>query len=224
VARLAAFDAVLAHGDPAFLPLSGSWPLPPGAAARVVHTGYVAAPPPPGGPAGDEVLVATGGGDLGAALLETAAAAAARSARPWRLRVGGAEAGARAADLAARHPAPNLTVEPAAADYRARLARAAVSVSLAGYNTVADLAALDTPAVLVPDETGGEREQAIRAEALRGRCGIRVRTLAELAPEALAALAEELATGGRRPPLGLDLGGAAASARLLLAAARGIAA
>ncbi|MEO0426184.1 MAG: glycosyltransferase [Pseudomonadota bacterium] len=212
------FDGVLCHGDAGFLPLSASWPL-PGGGPPVWHTGYVAAPQPVPAPRSDEVLVAVGGGDLGATLLEKAATAATLGHRPWRLRVGGPAATAQAAALAARHPSPALRIEAAAPDYRSLLAGAAASVSLAGYNTVTDLAPLDVPALLVPDETGGEREQAIRAAALVSQPGIAVRALDTLTPEGLAALVEELASGPRRPPLPLSLDGAAATAALLMKSA-----
>ncbi|MEO0822243.1 MAG: glycosyltransferase, partial [Pseudomonadota bacterium] len=209
----------IAHGAEAVLPLAQSWPLGPAAARLVRHTGYVAGPaadPLPG--AGGEVLVAVGGGDLGRRLLDCAAEAAVRSPHLWRLRVGGADAAAHARALAARHPGATMVAEPAAADYRARLAAAACSVSLAGYNTVMDLAPLTTPAVLVPDTTGGEREQAIRAAALAGHPGIAVLELEALTPAQLAETVEALA-GRARPPLPLALDGAERAAAALLALA-----
>ncbi|MEM9761437.1 MAG: glycosyltransferase [Pseudomonadota bacterium] len=213
----AQFDGVLCHGDAALLPLGATWPLPDND-PPVYHTGYVARGVAADGADGprEEVLVAVGGGDIGEALLERAARAAALTERPWRLRVGGPAAAARAVAMTAQHPAPNLVIEPAGADYRARLARAAVSISLAGYNTVTDLAPLDTPALLVPDETGGEQEQAIRADALSACPGITVRRLETLTDQELADLAETLAKGPRRPPLPLSLDGAARAAHRIL--------
>ncbi|MCL5778143.1 glycosyltransferase [Limibaculum sp. FT325] len=215
------YDRLIVHGDAGFLPLSATWPLPADLAAMTAHAGYVAEPAAPAeAPAPDgEVLVSAGGGDRGRGLLSMAAQAAKGSRLRWRLLVGGADAATEASALAARYPAPNLAVEPARADYRARLARAAVSVSLAGYNTVTDLAPLATPAILVPDETAGEREQAIRAAALAGLPGVAVRPLAGLAPGDLAALAEAMA-GRPRPPLPLALDGAARAAVLILETAR----
>ncbi|MEM6355167.1 MAG: glycosyltransferase [Pseudomonadota bacterium] len=221
MAHLWAFDGVLCHGDRSLFSLEAIWPLAPDG-PPLHHTGYVARPADvdaPGDPTG-EVLVAVGGGDLGPRLLEMAAAASSHSRRPWRLRVGGPEAATDAAALAGRYRSTNLAVEPAAADYRERLARAAVSVSLAGYNTVTDLAPLGTPALIVPDEMGGEREQAIRAEALKGFAGVEVCGLQELSPEGLAVRVERLAEGPRRPPLPLRLDGAERSAALILEMAK----
>lgn len=217
------FDLLVVHGDAGILPLSVSWPLPPDLEAKTVHAGYIGgdvaeegarAPDPDG-----EVLVSVGGGDRGRGLLELAARAAYHSPRRWRLLVGGADAAAASKALSAAHPVPNLCVEPVRADYRLLLSRAAVSVSLAGYNTVMDLAPIATPAILVPDETAGEREQAIRAAALARHSGIASRALTELTPEGLGALAEAMA-GHPRPPLPLSREGATRAADLILKATR----
>ncbi|MEL6337885.1 MAG: glycosyltransferase, partial [Pseudomonadota bacterium] len=107
----------------------------------------------------------------------------------------------------------------AVADWRARLAGAAAAVTLAGYNAVIDLAQCSTPVLLVPDTTGGEREQALRAAALSRRGGIAVGHVETLTPDILAAQVETLASGPRRPSLGLTLDGAKRSAQALLALA-----
>lgn len=218
-ARLAAYDAVLVHGERALLPLSESWPgngraLPAEVEARLIYTGYVAdpAPPPADGPGAGEILVGAGGGVIGRALLEMAARASALSPRPWRLRVGGADAAAEAARLRALGPA---LAEPAAPDYRARLARAAASISLCGYNTAVEVALCETPALFVPMEEGGEQEQLLRARAFARLPGLETARIAELTPEALAARAEALAAGPRRAPA-LRAAGAEVAARAVL--------
>lgn len=202
-ARLAAdYDAVLVHGDAAFLPLSTTWPLPAELEPMIHHTGYIGvAMPHPAGPRRQDVLVAVGGGVLGRRLLDLAAQAAARSSLPWRLLVGGADAGDLVAAIATAAPA-NLTVEPARADYRALLVAAGCSVSLCGYNTAAELSRCTTPALLVPSEEAGEREQMIRARRLSAYPGFRLIRMDELTPECLAA-AEALAAGPARPPVPL---------------------
>ena len=70
------------------------------------------------------------------------------------------------ADLQRAAP-ENATVERARPDFRRLLARAAVSVSQAGYNTVVDLLRTGVRAVLVPFEAGRETEQRLRAECLQ---------------------------------------------------------
>lgn len=215
--RFAPFDAALVHGDPDLLPLERSYPLPEATRAKLIYTGYVAPSPPPRTPGEGEgeVVVSVGGGVIGRRLLEIAALAARRSPLRWRLLVGGADAGAEAARLAALGPA---TVEPARPDYLALLRRAAVSVSLCGYNTAAEVALSGTPAILVPMEEGGEREQLIRAEAFATLPEVEVRRIGDLDPGTLAAAAAEAATRPRRPaPLRAD--GAREAARAILAAA-----
>ncbi|GMG81832.1 glycosyltransferase [Paralimibaculum aggregatum] len=220
-ARLRAdYAAVLVHGEAAVLPLAASWPLPANLGVPVLHTGYVGAAEAPAAQRGETVLVAGGGGVLGRRLLALAAVAAAASARPWHLLVGGAAAAAEAAALTARHGHPRLAAEPVRADYPALLAAAACSVSLAGYNTVMDLAACRTPALLVPFAEHGEREQSIRAAALARLDGISVLDLDGLDAPALARAAEAAARAPRRPPWPWPRDGAARAARALLELAR----
>ena len=207
------YDAVMVHGDPDFLPLATAWPLPDDLAPKLRHTGYVAAGPPPPARRSETVLVAGGGGPLGDRLMALAAEASTRSSRPWHLLTGGA---ALARELAARHARANLAIEAARPDYRRLMAGAAVSVSLAGYNTFTELAGCDTPAIVVPFDEHGEREQVIRAGRLAGRAGFTVLRLAELTPAHLAEAAEHAAAGPRRPPLGIDLGGAGRAAEIIL--------
>ncbi|HSF95372.1 MAG TPA: glycosyltransferase [Thermohalobaculum sp.] len=211
------YDAVLVHGDAGFLPLSAAWALPADLAPMIRHTGYVADDPPPAdAPPGDSVVVAVGGGVLGRRLLEIAARAAALSSRPWHLLTGGPDAADLARDLSTRHGRANLTVEPPRQDYRTLLAAAACSVSLAGYNTVLDLAACTTPAIVVPFDEHGEVEQVIRAERLAGFEGFTVLRVGGLTPQALAEAAEAAASGHRRAPLPLARDGAARAAAAIL--------
>lgn len=219
LARLNAFyDGVLVHGDEALTPLALTWPLADRIAALTRYTGYVAEPSPPPEPDSvGEVLVAVGGGAIGRTLLETAVDAARRGARRWRLRVGGADAASHARALAARAGGAPVVVEPAAPDYRARLAAAACSVSLLGYNTATDLLGVDTPAVISPMAEGDEKEQLIRADAFARLPGFT--RLDAPTPSALSAAVEAAIAAGRRPPAGVALDGARAAARIILSSA-----
>ncbi len=156
-----AFDAVLVHGDAAFLPLEASWPECRDLGDRLVYTGYV--PGDAGTPAvgRDEIVVSVGGGAAGAALLAAARALAARRAHAgerWRIR-----SGENATPPAAT--GPFVIDEPNGADFPDLLAHARVSASQAGYNTCVDLLRARCRAVLVPFAQGREREQTIRADA-----------------------------------------------------------
>ncbi|MFK8253190.1 glycosyltransferase [Ancylobacter terrae] len=201
-ARLAAhYDGVLFHGDSALVPLAASWPVGPSLARRLIETGYVhdgARALEAGGTVGaDEIIVSGGGSAAGLPLCHAALEAAARlPGHRWRLLVGHGVAAEAFAALLAAAPA-NMVVERARPDFPALLARAALSVSQAGYNTVLDLAAAGARAVLVPFAAGKEQEQGIRAAELARRGLARVLDEAALDGPALAA---QVAAGLALPP------------------------
>ncbi|WP_407522915.1 glycosyltransferase [Methylobacterium oryzisoli] len=241
-ARLAAYDAVLVHGDPDLLPLDRSWPVDAAIAPLLHYTGYVdeaPAPlpvpltvplpvplPPPGPRRG--VVVSGGSSAAGLPLQEAALGAARlRPDEPWRVLVGRGVPEAAFAALRDSAP-PNAVVERARPDFRALLAGAALSVSQAGYNTVLDLLRSGCPAVLVPFEAGRETEQRLRADTLAARGLARVLPEAALSAERLAEMAAEMAAAlldgaapalahaaprGTPPPIALD--GAARSVAIV---------
>jgi predicted glycosyltransferase len=211
------FDAVLVHGDPDFIPLAASFPPAAEIADRLIYTGYVMAPDPGSGPQGagaDEVVVSAGGGAGGGALLRAALAARRLGCQAdacWRLLAGPNLSAGEFAALAAAIPA-GVAVERYRADFSALLRRCRVSVSQAGYNTVLDVLAAGVSAVLVPFADLHETEQSLRAELLAARGAVEVVAAAALSPQTLAdAIGRAL---GRPPtPLGIDLSGAAQTAR-----------
>ena len=213
------FDRVMVHGDRALIPFDATFPEAAAIAGRIRYTGYVAPPPPVGRAAGTAgaVVVSTGGGAVGQRLLETALAARPLSRlaeAPWRLLAGEALAPAPFARLRAEAPA-GVTVERARADFPALLAGAALSISQAGYNTVADLLRARVPTVLVPFAEARETEQTVRAQALAGRGLARVVAPARLSPARLAAAVDAAFAAGPPAESGVRLDGAAAAARLL---------
>ena len=225
---LESFDAVLVHGDPAFVPLDASFPETARIRARIRYTGYVAAGEGPAAPPGvgeGEIIVSAGGGVAAHRLVEAALDAARRDpGLRWRILVGpnaGADAFAGWRRDAEENVAENAIVEPNRADFGSILTRARASVSQAGYNTVTDLLAAGTPAVLVPFSAGGEREQSIRARTLAEAGFAQVIDEDRLTPETLleaicAAPASAPAVG--RPRIRLD--GAAESADAIIEIAR----
>ena len=169
-----------------------------------------------GGSAGatDEVLVSAGGGAGGGALLRAALAArrlGCQADARWRLLAGPNLPPAEFAALAATAPA-GVAVERYRADFTALLQSCRVSVSQAGYNTVMDVLAARTPAVLVPFADMRETEQSLRAELLAARGVVEVLPPAALSPQTLA---EAIARAVSRPPalLGIDLSGSTQTAR-----------
>jgi len=211
------YDGVLVHGDPTLIGLEATWPLADNFEHMIRYTGYVAEPSPAADPSSaDEVLVSVGGGVIGRNLLETAVRAAAISPYKWRLRVGGADAPEHVEKLKSLAEDPSVIVEAAASDYRSRLAACACSVSLLGYNTCTDLLLADRPSVICPMREGDEREQRIRAEAFRKLSGFH--QLDDVTPQALAGLVDYAINDDQRSPHGVNMDGAAETARLLLTA------
>ena len=93
--------------------------------------------------------------------------------------------------------------------------RARLSISQAGYNTVAEVLSCNIPAIFVPFEGGDETEQRIRADLLAKRGAVEVvyedeldsRTLAKAITRALKDRPKEL--------LKIDLNGAKRTAKFL---------
>ena len=216
------FDRVLVHADPALIRLEESFRFADRIADRIRYTGFVHDPSrldPPGEDGRDEVIVSAGGGAVGAHLIAVAGQARALSQRagdtPWRLLVGHGHAAAALAGLQAQAGA-GVIVERARPDFPGLVARARLSISQAGYNTVLDVLAAGVPSVLVPFAEGDETEQTQRAALLAARglavtvdeAGLTPARLAEAVDQALSA-----------PParLKVRIDGAAEAARILIA-------
>jgi predicted glycosyltransferase len=217
------FDHVLLHGDPNMVRLEDTFPQYDRLAEHVLYTGIVAAPAIDGeqavGGAKYDVLVSVGGGVMGSRLLLAAAGAkqisTLRDAR-WCI-ITGVNVSAKIredlktiapGDVEIRDFIPNLRVE---------MARAQVSISRAGYNTVADIFRSGCRAIVVPLSDGEETEQLRRAEILAARGLATVLRPEEETPEALAAaIARTMA--GPPPERGkLNLEGARTSAKIVSA-------
>ena len=219
---LDSYDAVLVHGDPAFVGLDASFPETEQIRDRIRYTGYVAAQHGPTAPAGvgdGEIVVSAGGGVVAHRLVDTALDSARRDPRrQWRILVG-PNAGAPALALWRRDAPANAIVEPNRADFRSILTRARVSVSQAGYNTVTDLLAAGARAVLAPFSADGEREQSIRARVLAEAGFAQMIDEDRLTPETLLeAIRAASAPPAQRAQVRLD--GAGQSADVVLDIAR----
>lgn len=167
------YDGVLFHGATDVVPLDASWPTPPALARRLIETGYVHDGERLVGAAGtngqDEIIVSGGGSSAGLPLARRAVEAARLvPERRWRLLIGAGVPADAFEALKAGAPA-HMHVERARPDFPALLARAALSISQAGYNTVLDLAAANARAILVPFAEGAEQEQTLRAGELARR-------------------------------------------------------
>jgi predicted glycosyltransferase len=216
------FDAVLVHGDPAFIPLDASFPPASQLADRLIYTGYVGPrAEPPGAvlsaPA-DEVIVSGGGGPAGLALLATALTARKEGCLAdlhWRLLTGANLPEDKFVALSQDAPA-GVTIERFRRDFRALLRRCRLSVSQAGYNTVLDILATEVRAVLVPFAAERETEQLLRAERLAALGVAEMVRESELSADSLARAIERAATRDATK-IAIDTDGASGSAQLIAA-------
>ncbi|MDP6571889.1 MAG: glycosyltransferase [Rhodospirillales bacterium] len=214
------FDFVLVHGDARFAAFEETFPEAARIAGKLHYTGLIANAPAATGEAGSgEILVSAGGGAVGARLLRTAIEARPLTRyddAPWRLLAGpNLEAGVF---QELRRDAPDgVAVEAYRPDFAALLATCEVSVSQGGYNTVADILAAGARAVIVPYGADGETEQTRRAERLAERGLAHVVDEDALAPHTLARAIDAAATMTPPTTPGIDLDGAAKSARLVAA-------
>lgn len=214
------FDHVLVHGDPAFLPLTKSYPAAARIESKLVYTGYVSPVAGSGiaGPDGrDEIIVSAGGGAVGGALMRAALLARGHSklagSRVWRLL-----SGALAEDGMLRQlrdqAGDGVIVEPARPDFPVLLHNCACSVSQAGYNSVVEIIQAGARAVLAPFADANEQEQTLRAATLADAGRAIVVAEDRLTPESLAS-AVDSALMNPVPALGIDLNGAGATVQFL---------
>ena len=164
------YDRVLVHGDNRVSTLADSFGQANRIEEKTCYSGYIArsgfAQPEA---RTDEVLVSAGGSDRGFEILCCAIAARPHSSLadcPWRILVSNVidDTGfARLQNLATE----GIVVERNRRDFPELLARARLSISQAGYNTMTDLLATSTPAVVVPYAEAEELEQSLRADRLQ---------------------------------------------------------
>lgn len=213
------YDRVLVHGDPAFVAFDRTFAHASRIADRVFHTGYVVDPPAPapGGPGEGEVVVSAGGGAVGETLFRAAIAARPRTrlaGRTWRILAGPGLAGDSFSALAGEAP-DGVIVERSRADFGTLIANCALSISQGGYNTVMELLAAGTRSVIVPYAGGLETEQTLRSRLLENRNGIRAVAEDRLDAAGLAAAVDAALDAPPPDAAGIDMNGAAASARLI---------
>jgi predicted glycosyltransferase len=213
------YDLVLVHSDPALIPFEATFPQAAAIADLIRYSGYVTeakADAAQHDRSDGEILISAGGGAVGGPLLQAAVAARALSAerdRPWRLITGGNLPEAEFARLQAT--AQGILVERFRTDFKDLLARCRVSVSQGGYNTVLEILASRTPAVIVPFAEAGESEQTDRARLLHAKGLLRLLPAPELDAARLAAEIDRAAVMAI-PPFTINLDGARQSAALIL--------
>lgn len=212
------YDLVLVHSDPKLIPFEATFPCAGDIHDLIRYTGYVteAKAGTRTDRGGGEILVSAGGGAVGGPLLQAAVEARALSAqrdRPWRLITGGNLPQEAFDRLQAA--AEGFIVERFRTDFKDLLAHCRVSVSQGGYNTVLELLASRTPAVIVPFAEGGESEQTDRARLLAEKGLLRLLPASDLDAKRLANEIDHAAVMDI-PSFTINLDGATASAALIL--------
>jgi predicted glycosyltransferase len=212
------YDLVLVHGDASFARLEETFPEAGAFAPKLRYTGIVAERAgirPPVGEA--EVLISAGGGAVGLDLFKVAIAARPLSRLAdlhWRLLIGPNMAEVIFSALSEK-ASDGVTVERYRSDFRTLLSGAAVSVSQAGYNTVADILSTNTPAVLVPFDTDGEDEQPRRAQKLAEVGRAELIASSRLTPQCLAGAIDRAAIRSPSAEFVLDMEGATNTVAIL---------
>lgn len=213
------FDRVIVHGDGAIVPLGETFPLAGRISSMTLYSGMVGPETTGETPVSEpfDVIISAGGGAVGRQLLEAAVEAKPRTvlaAARW-LAITGPNALADDVERLGRLAAGNdVTVRRFVDDLAQRLGACTLSVSQAGYNTVADILRAGCRSVLVPFAAGGETEQTRRAELLAAGGLAVVATEADLTTASLGIAidrAMSLAPPSTRPVLD----GAARTAEIL---------
>lgn len=213
------FDLVLVHGEETLTPLGATFPLADRISGKTVYTGLVAPELPPEPICEHDVIVSVGGGAVGGPLVGAALAASGLgqwAATRWLVLAGPNMADASFDAFTARCP-PNVDLRRFVPDLPARLSGARLSISQAGYNTVADILVARCASVLVPFEGDGETEQVTRARLLSERgAAVMVREAALSADVLGEACARAITLARQSCPHALD--GAKRTAEILLRA------
>lgn len=220
------FDRVLVHGDQHLIDFGATFPAADRIADRLRYTGYVVSSAPlatADGAGSGEILVSAGGGAVGGPLLRAALAARplTRLARhPWRLVSGPNLPDPEFAALASAANS-GVIVERFRDDFQSLLRSCRLSVSQAGYNTVMELLAAGSRAVVVPFAEGGESEQPLRARLLAARGLLTVVEPDGLTPGRLAA-GIDAADRAPRPTATFDMAGTEGTAAAIREAIDGL--
>ena len=162
------FDEIWVYGDPRVHDLRATGELPEALHDLVRFQGYLAhgraEDPDDLHPARPYLITTAGGGSDGTALCRAAAAAQVPAGHHHVVVTGPqmSDADHRSVELAA---GTSTRVVRSVPDAGGLIRQAVATVSMAGYNTVAETMATDVPALLVPREWP-RREQLIRAEGL----------------------------------------------------------
>ncbi|WP_108881389.1 glycosyltransferase [Anderseniella sp. Alg231-50] len=212
------FDLVLVHGDERFATLDETFSAAGSIADKIAYTGMIA-PDETVPPVADryDVIVSAGGGAVGEDLLRASLAArelTSLNSAHWLIVTGPNLPDAAVARLQG-DASDDVEIVRFRPDLAHLLRQARVSVSQAGYNTVADVLRAKCASVLVPFAAHGEQEQTIRASRLQA-AGLAVcMQPGDLSPADLARAIDAACKQDRDYADGMLLDGAVATAGVL---------
>ena len=216
------YQKILVHGDRKVISLAETFPLEKRISHLIEYTGYVLTPGHIGdaGKDGtDEIIVSAGGGAVGFATLPKIFNLRNKVAIrdfPWRFVTGPHMPPEIFNELSAKGTNDTF-VERSRPDLPAVISRAKLSISQAGYNTIAELMNAGTPAVVVPYEGGVETEQRLRSNLLAKRSLLQVVDENELNLNNLNNAIYRALNTKPRKKLNVSLDGASSTANLLWA-------
>ena len=173
------YQKILVHGDRKVISLAETFPLEQRISHLIEYTGYVLTPRYTGGTSRDgagEIIVSAGGGAVGYATLPKIFKLrneVSVSDFPWRF-VTGPHMPLEVFKELKEKETKDTFVERNRPDLPAVISRAKLSISQAGYNTIAEIMDAGTPAVVVPYEGGIETEQRLRSDLLAKRSLLQV--------------------------------------------------
>lgn len=217
------YDAALIHSDPELIRLERTFPMAADIQVALHYTGYVVNADdivvPEADPAADgPVLVSAGGGAVGERFMPAVAAMIPdlpMADRRWHLVTGHHMPATAIGAIRAAVPA-GTTIERSVPNLPELMAGAALSISQAGYNTLLELLAARTRAVVVPYEGGVETEQRLRADLLADAGALEVVPENGLDADTLGAAMDRARARSRDAVPAVDLDGAAKTARIVL--------
>lgn len=229
------YDHILVFGERDLFNVSREYGLDAATAAKVRHCGYVARRGAAGGEGFDalglgrpRILATVGGGGDGLPLLDAVLGALERLGEVSAVVLSGPLQGRTDREAVAGRAAalgPRVVVKPYVEDPTRLMAEADLVVSMAGYNTVAELLRHGARMLLVPRDwrygehargtaAGVEMEQPLRARILAGAGLAAMMEPSELSPETLAsAIRKHLARP--RPAASMRFDGAERAAEIL---------
>lgn len=217
------YDTVLVHSDPALVRLEPTFPMAADIRIDLHYTGYVVnaddiTVPETDPAARGDVLVSAGGGAVGDRFMPAVVnmiAGLPMADRRWHLVTGHHMPAPAVAEIEAAVPTGTL-VERSVPNLPALMTGAALSISQAGYNTLLELLAARTRAVVVPYEGGVETEQRIRADLLAAAGALEVVTEDALTPQTLGTAMERARIRPRDAVPAVDLDGARKTAAYVM--------